>query len=281
MSAGADRIDTAIGPFAGGTSHPPVSLVAKFAELMGFEHDIDLSHVYKAAKKLREIRKTLAQFDKWKDEVPEPIPYPLPPTVTDKMEIIVSLVKDKKFTEARDKTVELMSSLGYPVPDETQLQSQVPGGMLSNLRTQLSTVGQLEKLPKILEEVQQVRKDVGYPPLVTPSSQIIGAQASFNVETADRYSVCSREFKDMICGRYGKPGIIDDDFITRVAKTTQRYDQRSGFYVKSAPLTEDDGLNPPPFIHNHRDLLLYLMLPGPAKDFFGEAGGAGSGAKLH
>ncbi|MCK5744144.1 MAG: hypothetical protein KAH30_05350 [Caldisericia bacterium] len=282
MLAGIDRIDTSIGPFAGGTAQPPVTLVATFADRLGFEHGIDLSAVYKASKKLYEIRKTLSKFDKWKDSIPEPIPYPLPPSITDKIDVISAHLKKHEFTEGRDKMVELMSSLGYPAPDATQLKSQVPGGMLSNLRTQLATIGRLDNLPKILEEVQQVRKDAGYPPLVTPTSQIVGAQASFNIETAERYQVCSREFKDMICGRYGRSGKIDEAFVTRVAKTTNRYDQRSGFYVKASPLTEDDGLNPPAYIHNHRDLLLYLMLPGPAKDFFSnpEADDSGNG-KIH
>lgn len=281
MLAGADRLDVAIDTMAGGTSHPPATLVATFAEMLGFDHGLDLSHVNKASKKLREIRKSLAEFDKWKDSIPEPIPYPLPPTITDKMHVILSLLKDHEFEKGRDEMVRLLSSLGYSEPDATQLKSQVPGGMLSNLRTQLAKVGQLDKLPLILDEVQKVRKDTGYPPLVTPTSQIVGAQASFNVETGSRYKMCSREFKDMISGRYGRPGKIDDKFVTEVTKTNNRYDQRSGHYVESAPLTEADGLNPPPFIHNHRDLLLYLMLPAPAKQFFSEDKPGGDDGKVH
>ncbi len=281
MLAGAERFDVAIDTMAGGTSHPPATLVATFAEMLDLEHGLDLSYVHKASRKLREIRKSLAEFDKWSDSVPEPIPYPLPPTITDRMNVILSLMKDHEFEKGRDEMVSLMSSLGYSEPDATQLKSQVPGGMLSNLRTQLSKVGQLEKLPLILEEVQRVRKDTGYPPLVTPTSQIVGAQASFNVETGSRYKMCSREFKDMISGRYGKPGEIDEKFITEVTKSTDRYDQRSGHYVKSAPLTETDGLNPPAFIHNHRDLLLYLMLPGPAKQFFSADIPGGDDGRVH
>ncbi len=88
---------------------------------------------------------------------------------------------------------------------------QVPGGMLSNFRKQLAD--QIDKLPAVLEEVPRVRKDLGYPPLVTPSSQMVGAQAVLNVLTGERYKMVTNEIKNYLRGYYGRPpGEIDEAF---------------------------------------------------------------------
>ncbi|MCE5176894.1 MAG: oxaloacetate decarboxylase subunit alpha [Caldisericales bacterium] len=265
---GADRIDVAVGPFAGGSSHPPVELVAVMAERLGIDHGLNHEAIQRAQKKLFEVRKALAKFDSSANNLPKPIPNPLPQTDIDKIDKAIELVRKGDFDEARRTIVDLMTSYGYPKPDEAQLDAQVPGGMLSNLRNQLKEVNQLQLLPQILEEVARVRADSGYPPLVTPTSQIVGSQAAFNVQTGQRYKIVSREFKDMVRGRYGRPGPISEEFLKMVTGSTERYTQRSGHYIDDVPLTSENGFNPPPFINNHRDLLLYYMLPGPTKDFF-------------
>ncbi len=80
---------------------------------------------------------------------------------------------------------------------------QVPGGMLSNLLSQLKQAGKEDKMEEVLKEVPRVRKDAGYPPLVTPTSQIVGTQAVLNVLTGERYKMCTNEFKDLVAGKYG------------------------------------------------------------------------------
>jgi len=89
--------------------------------------------------------------------------------------------------------------------DTDILLSQVPGGMLSNLASQLAEQNALEKIKDVLEEIPRVRKDMGYPPLVTPSSQIVGTQATLNVMTGERYKVITNETKNYFLGLYGKP----------------------------------------------------------------------------
>ena len=84
------------------------------------------------------------------------------------------------------------------------LRYQVPGGMLSNLVSQLKEMGQEDKYEQVLEEVPRVRKDFGEPPLVTPSSQIVGTQAVFNVIMGERYKMVTKETKDVLSGKYGK-----------------------------------------------------------------------------
>ncbi|MEG2429951.1 MAG: pyruvate carboxylase subunit B, partial [Oscillospiraceae bacterium] len=101
--------------------------------------------------------------------------------------------------------------------DASALIYQVPGGMLSNLLSQLKQAGKADKLTEVLEEVPNVRKDAGYPPLVTPSSQIVGTQAVFNVITGERYKTVTKEFKGLVRGEYGKtPVPIDPEFRKKI-----------------------------------------------------------------
>ena len=88
--------------------------------------------------------------------------------------------------------------------------SQVPGGMISNLASQLAEQNAIEKMKEVLEEIPRVRKDMGYPPLVTPTSQIVGTQATLNVMTGERYKVITNEAKNYFLGLYGEPpGSLD------------------------------------------------------------------------
>lgn len=101
--------------------------------------------------------------------------------------------------------------------DANTLLYQVPGGMLSNLLGQLKQAGKEDKLEEVLAEVPRVRKDSGYPPLVTPTSQIVGTQSVFNVITGERYKMVTKEFKDMVAGKYGKtPCPIDPEFQKKI-----------------------------------------------------------------
>ena len=101
--------------------------------------------------------------------------------------------------------------------DVNALLYQVPGGMLSNLMKQLAEAGKSDLLPEVLDEVPRVRADVGYPPLVTPSSQIVGTQAVFNVLLGERYKTCTKEFKGIVRGEYGRtPMPIDPAFVRKI-----------------------------------------------------------------
>ena len=99
---------------------------------------------------------------------------------------------------------------------------QVPGGMMSNLMAQLAVQNAEDRLPEVMTEIPKVRAEVGYPPLVTPMSQIVGTQAVFNVLTGRRWGVVSREMKDYLCGYYGKaPGRIDKEILKKVVGTAE------------------------------------------------------------
>ena len=101
--------------------------------------------------------------------------------------------------------------------DPDALTYQVPGGMLSNLVAQLTAQNKLDRFQEVLEEVPRVRKDLGYPPLVTPSSQMVGVQATNNVLAGERYKMVSKEIKAYLRGEYGKaPGQVDEDLRKKV-----------------------------------------------------------------
>lgn len=101
--------------------------------------------------------------------------------------------------------------------DVKALIYQVPGGMLSNLLSQLKQAGKADQLTAVLEEVPRVRKDAGYPPLVTPTSQIVGTQAVFNVIMGERYKMCNDQFKGLVAGKYGTtPVPIDPEFRKKI-----------------------------------------------------------------
>ena len=98
------------------------------------------------------------------------------------------------------------------------LKSQIPGGMISNMENQLKEQNSIDKLEDVLKEVPRVRKDMGYPPLVTPTSQIVGSQATLNVLTGERYKIITKETRQCVMGNYGKlPAPIDEDLLTKVA----------------------------------------------------------------
>lgn len=111
--------------------------------------------------------------------------------------------------------------------DANALIYQVPGGMLSNLLSQLKQAGKEDQLNEVLMEVPRVRKDAGFPPLVTPSSQIVGTQAVFNVITGERYKMVTKEFKGIVRGEYGKtPVPIDPEFRKKILGDEEPIDCR-------------------------------------------------------
>ena len=133
-------------------------------------------------------------------------------------------VISKHFAKLREKY--LASGLLDPKVlkvDVNALLYQVPGGMLSNLISQLKQANQSDKLEQVLEEVPRVRADAGYPPLVTPSSQIVGTQAVFNVLTGERYKSVTKEFKGIVRGDYGKtPLPLDPAFVKKIIGDEQQ-----------------------------------------------------------
>lgn len=179
IEAGVDVIDTAISPFAMGTSNAATETMV--ATLAGTPYDTGLS--------LDALNEVTKYFNGLKEKY------------------LASGLLDPKLMKV----------------DVNALRYQVPGGMMSNLVSQLKQAGKSDLLTAVLEEVPRVRKDAGYPPLVTPTSQIVGTQAVFNVIGGERYKMVTKEFKGLIRGEYGKtPAEIDTAFVKKIIGNEER-----------------------------------------------------------
>ena len=151
--------------------------------------------------------------------------------------------------------------------DVNALIYQVPGGMLSNLVSQLKQAGKSDKLLEVLEEVPRVRADAGYPPLVTPSSQIVGTQAVFNVIGGERYKMVTKEFKGIVQGQYGKtPMEIDPEFAKKIIGDAERITSRPADAI--APELDVLREKIKPYMEQDEDVLSYALFEQVALKFF-------------
>ena len=174
----------------------------------------------------------------------------------------------KYFTTLREKYLAngLMTPKVLKV-DVNALLYQVPGGMLSNLISQLQQQGKLDKLTECLEEVPRVRADAGYPPLVTPSSQIVGTQAVLNVLTGERYKMVTKEFKGVIRGEYGQTAVpIDPEFQKKILGDEQPITCRPADLLK--PELEELKKKVAPYSEQEEDVLSYALFETVATKFF-------------
>jgi len=150
--------------------------------------------------------------------------------------------------------------------DVNVLRYQIPGGMLSNFITQLREQNAEDKLPLVLKEVPRVREDLGQPPLVTPSSQIVGTQAVLNVLSGERYKMVTNEVKAYLKGQYGKPaGKIDEDFRKSIIGDEKVITERPADLIK--PEMEAAKKEIGDIAKNQEELLMYIMFPQVAKNF--------------
>ena len=223
VEAGADIIDTAISPFAMGTSQPATEVMVE--TLKGTPYDTGLD---------QEILSEIADY----------------------------------FRPIRDHALKtgLLNPKNMGVDIKTLLY-QVPGGMLSNLTSQLNEQGAEDKLYDVLKEVPRVRKDLGEPPLVTPSSQIVGTQSVLNVLMGERYKIASKETKDMLLGKYGatvKP--MNEEVKEKVIGNEQPITCRPADLLEP----ELDKLKSEMEIWSEQeeDVLSYALFPQVAMDYF-------------
>ena len=166
------------------------------------------------------------------------------------------------FTGIREKYIESgIFNLKMLDTDIKTLVYQVPGGMLSNLMFQLKQQGMSDRFNEVLEEVPNIRKDLGYPPLVTPMSQMVGTQAVFNVMLKERYKMVPNEIKDYVLGRYGNPPVPIDESVKTIVLKNHVYEDAS---VKSYMQfkKEINGL-----ALTEEDVLSYALFPDVARKF--------------
>ena len=172
------------------------------------------------------------------------------------------------FTPLRDGYLDsgLLDSKVLKV-DVNALLYQVPGGMLSNLVSQLKQAGKSDQLQAVLDEVPRVREDAGYPPLVTPTSQIVGTQAVFNVINGERYKMVTNEFKGVVRGEYGKtPAPIKPEFVKKIIGDEKQITNRPADDIK--PELESLREKVKPYAIQDEDVLSYALFDKVATKFF-------------
>lgn len=173
------------------------------------------------------------------------------------------------FRPYREQCIEsgLMSTKVLGVNVNT-LRYQVPGGMLSNLISQLHQAGQDDRLTEVLEEVPRVREDFGEPPLVTPSSQIVGTQAVMNVLTGERYKMVPKESHKLVAGEFGqtvKP--MNSDVVKKILKPGEKQitERPADFIPPQLPVFREKCEE---WIEQPEDVLSYALFPQVAEEFF-------------
>ena len=151
--------------------------------------------------------------------------------------------------------------------DPSIIIHQIPGGMFSNLLEQLKEQNALERLKEVLEEVPKVRKELGYPPLVTPTSQLVGIQAVFNVLSGKRYSIVPKEVKDYVRGLYGKPpALINEEIKKKIIGNEKPITCRPADLLEPVLDKIPDGAKP--YIQSEEDEVTYALFPKAALEFF-------------
>ena len=169
------------------------------------------------------------------------------------------------FEDVRKNYAEFESD--FKGVDINILKSQIPGGMISNMENQLREQNAIDKLEQVLEEVPRVRKDMGYPPLVTPTSQIVGSQATLNVLTGERYKIITKETRGCVLGKYGKlPGPKDEELMARVTEDDKTIDCRPADLLEPEWKTVTAELGNK--YTSEDDRLTYAMFPKVALKFF-------------
>lgn len=222
VEAGADILDTALGPFSGGTSQPPTEAV--IAALQGTEFDTGLE-----------------------------------------LEPLAAI--SGHFTALREKYQGLCDPIAER-PDINVFLHQIPGGMLSNLLSQLKEQNQAGKYNEVLQEVPRVRQDLGFPPLVTPTSQIVGIQAVLNVLAGERYARVSKEVKEYCLGYYGKtPGPIDPQIKKKIIGKEKPIEGRPADLIKPQLKELKKEAQRMGILKKEEDLITYALYPNVAPKF--------------
>ncbi len=269
---GADIVDTNIWNFAGGPAAPAVELVYIFCRKMGIELDLNMEAVARINAELLEIRKELSAFDMAKK-----LPKQFDP-LEDKIPAEINRFFNDAIEAARkDKEDDLLlychaieEYFDFPEPNDLVKKAQIPGGMYTNMVAQLKQLGQSDLLEKAMSLIPQVRMDAGLPPLVTPTSQIIGAQAvscALDEENGrPMYSNPSNQFIALVRGEYGKTPIpVDPAFRLKIAGISDEMPYDGSTYVmQENPVLEESGVL---LAENEKEILLLELFPTVARTF--------------
>ena len=237
---GVDIVDTAILNFAGGPAAPSFELIQIFCNKLGIETGVNLDAVVRINRHLKDIRVEMADIDSYKDKFPIEFDITkdkLPAHIDKLFDDAIAYAKANDEEKLLDATLKIEQYFNFPEPDEKVKFAEVPGGMYTNMLAQLKQLKQEHLLTRVLECIPAVRLAAGCPPLVTPTSQIVGAQAVNCVIDEKNgkpwYSNNSIQFVNLVKGSYGKtPIAVDPDFREKIAGTRQEIPYDTSKYKK-------------------------------------------------
>ncbi len=271
IAAKVDVLDTNIWNFSGGTGAPSIEFIYLFCKKMGVELDVNMEAVAKINAELVSIRKELVDFDATKK-----FPKPFNP-LTDEVPAHIDQLMDKAIEAARKVDEDALIAAchqieeyyNFPEPNEVVKTAEIPGGMYSNMVAQLKALRSEDIMPEAMKLIPTVRRAAGLVPLVTPTSQIIGAQAvncAIDMRNGKpMYTNCSNQFVSLIKGEYGTtPIAIDPAFREKIcgSPVEKQYDT-SKYKMQDNP-TLANGVK---LAENEKEILLLELFPAVAKEY--------------
>lgn len=271
---GVDILDTNIWWFGEGSAAPAIELVYVFCQKLGIEVECDMKKVGEIRERLEGIRRNLADFDLNKDRFPnrfDPLADTLPAHVDKMFDDAIAAAKAGDEEALLENCHAIEAYFGFPKPNLLVKDAEVPGGMYSNMVAQLKALNSSDLLDDAMKLIPKVRRDAGLVPLVTPTSQIVGAQA---VNLAiDRkkgnpdYTNTSNQFISLVKGEYGHtPAPIDPAFRAQITGDPVEHPYDVSKYRKPEnPKVAD--LDNVPLASNNEEMLLLELLPNVANKF--------------
>ena len=275
IAAGVDVVDTNCWWFGGGTGAPALELVYLFTKKFGVEMDVNMEAVAKINEQLKDIRTEL-NVSVFGADKPAPKPFnPLtdatPAEVEAELERAVKAAKADDFATLLDAAQKVEAYFGFPAPNKLVQEAEIPGGMYSNMVAQLQALKAEDILPRSMELIPTVRLSAGLPPLVTPTSQIVGAQAVNCAldEKAGRpmYTTKNNQFVNLVKGEYGKtPVPVDPEFRFKICGVREEtnYDISKYQQQPNPELPEAGGVK---LAENEKEVLLLELFPLVAKPY--------------
>ena len=273
MANGVDIVDTVILPFSGGPAAPAYEIIQILADRMGLDTGVDRAAVQAISDELRSIREDLSKFDQYK-RMPPAFDIRAPELPSDVSRLFVDAFEAARAYKSPlvlDLCQRIEAFFNYPEPDNIVRIAQIPGGMYTNMMAQLKEAKLEQHLQEVLAIVPKVRLDAGVPPLVTPTSQIVGVQAVNCVVDKTQgkpfYTNVSKNFAELVKGTYGKtPWPVDPDFrftITGVREETP-YDTSAYRKQNNPELPEYGGAR---LAKDEKEELLLELFPSVADKY--------------
>jgi pyruvate/oxaloacetate carboxyltransferase len=274
MINGVDIVDSNIMTFAGGPAAPAYEIIRIFADKLGLDTGVNLEAVMNIDKELRTIRQELANYDSYKQF---PIEFDflnskLPESVDKLFDIAIELAKANKENELLEVIHRIEEYFNFIAPNEAVKAAEIPGGMYTNMLAQLKQLKVEQLLPKVLETVPLVRIECGCPPLVTPTSQIVGAQAVNCVIDAANdkpfYTNVSNQFFNLVKGSYGRTPIeIDPDFREKICAVRESVPYDTSKYKKQDNPIILEKFGGVKLAENEKEELLIELFPNVAQPY--------------